>query len=76
MRARGSIKSYARYVAQIPVVAFSTLTHLAGYAPWSPVESVPLRSLDALHMALAFSRAATRVITFDARTANAAALHG
>jgi predicted nucleic acid-binding protein len=39
-------------------------------------ESVPLRTLDALHIALALSGAATRVITFDAHMANAAALHG
>jgi uncharacterized protein len=39
-------------------------------------DSVPLRTLDALHIALALSGAATRVITFDARMANAAALHG
>jgi predicted nucleic acid-binding protein len=38
--------------------------------------SVPLRTLDALHIALALSGAATRVITFDARMADAAALHG
>ena len=39
-------------------------------------ESVPLRTLDALHIALALSGAATRIITFDARMADAAALHG
>jgi hypothetical protein len=39
-------------------------------------ESVALRTLDALHIALALSGAATRVITFDARMATAAALHG
>ena len=39
-------------------------------------ESVPIRTLDALHIALALSGAATRVITFDSRMASAAALHG
>jgi predicted nucleic acid-binding protein len=39
-------------------------------------ESIPLRTLDALHIALALSGAATRVITFDSCMANAAALHG
>ena len=39
-------------------------------------ESVALRTLDALHISLALSDAATRVITFDVRMANAAALHG
>lgn len=39
-------------------------------------ESVPLRTLDALHIALAVSGEATRVITFDVRIAEAATLHG
>ena len=39
-------------------------------------DSIPLRTLDALHVALALSGAAARVITFDARMADAAALHG
>jgi predicted nucleic acid-binding protein len=39
-------------------------------------ESVPLRTLDALHIALAFSGSATRMITFDSRLADAAVLHG
>ena len=39
-------------------------------------ESVPLRTLDALHIALAVSGNATHVITFDVRMAEAAVLHG
>lgn len=39
-------------------------------------ESVPLRTLDALHIALAVSGEARRVITFDGRMAEAAVLHG
>jgi len=39
-------------------------------------ESVPLRTLDALHIALAVSGEARRVITFDSRMAEAAVLHG
>ena len=39
-------------------------------------ESVPLRTLDALHIALALSGAATRIVTFDTRMADAAALYG
>jgi len=39
-------------------------------------ESVPLRTLDALHIALALNRGATRLLTFDVRMADAAALHG
>jgi predicted nucleic acid-binding protein len=39
-------------------------------------ESVPLRTLDALHIALAVSGGARRVVTFDSRLAEAAALHG
>lgn len=39
-------------------------------------ESVALRTLDALHIALAASGDATRVITFDSRMAEAARLHG
>jgi predicted nucleic acid-binding protein len=39
-------------------------------------ESVPLRTLDALHISLALSGAATRVVTFDVRMAQAATLHG
>ena len=39
-------------------------------------ESVPLRTLDALHIALAVSGEATHVVTFDRRMAEAAALHG
>ena len=39
-------------------------------------ESIPLRTLDALHIALADSGGARRVITFDGRMAAAAALHG
>jgi predicted nucleic acid-binding protein len=39
-------------------------------------ESVPLRTLDSLHISLALSGAATHVITFDVRMAEAAALHG
>jgi predicted nucleic acid-binding protein len=40
------------------------------------IESAPLRTLDALHIALALSGAAERVITFDVRMASAAAVHG
>jgi predicted nucleic acid-binding protein len=36
------------------------------------IDSVPLRALDALHIALAFSGAATRIATFDARMSAAA----
>ena len=39
-------------------------------------ESVPLRTLDALHIALAVSGEAGRLITFDGRMAEAAARHG
>jgi uncharacterized protein len=39
-------------------------------------ESIPLRTLDALHIALAISSKATYVATFDVRLAEAAALHG
>ena len=39
-------------------------------------ESVPLRTLDALHIALAISGEARHVLTFDGRMAEAAALHG
>ena len=39
-------------------------------------ESVPLRTLDALHIALAISGEAGSVLTFDGRMAEAAALHG
>ena len=39
-------------------------------------ESVSLRTLDALHIALALSGSARRLITFDTRLADAAALHG
>ena len=39
-------------------------------------ESVPLRTLDALHIALAVSGEATHVVTFDRRMAEAAALRG
>ena len=39
-------------------------------------ESVPLRTLDALHIALALSGEATCVVTFDNRLSEAAALHG
>ena len=39
-------------------------------------ESVPLRTLDALHIALALSGGAKGVITFDSRLAEAAAVHG
>ena len=39
-------------------------------------QSVPLRTLDALHIALAVSGGARRVITFDSRLAEAAALQG
>jgi hypothetical protein len=39
-------------------------------------DSVPLRTLDALHIALALSAQARRVVTFDSRMAEAAALHG
>src|SRR5262245_54903945 len=35
-------------------------------------ESVPLRTLDALHISLALSGTATRVVTFDVRMAQAA----
>jgi predicted nucleic acid-binding protein len=38
--------------------------------------SVPLRTLDALHIALALSGQAQRVVTFDPRLAEAAALNG
>lgn len=39
-------------------------------------DSPPLRTLDALHLALALSGAATRVITFDSRLADAAMSQG
>ena len=39
-------------------------------------ESVPLRTLDALHIALALSGTAERVITFDVRMASATVAHG
>ena len=39
-------------------------------------QSVALRTLDALHIALALSGQAQRVLTFDDRMADAAALHG
>jgi predicted nucleic acid-binding protein len=39
-------------------------------------ESIVLRTLDALHIALALSVPAGRVITFDVRMADAAALYG
>jgi predicted nucleic acid-binding protein len=39
-------------------------------------ESVALRTLDALHIALAASGGATHVLTFDRRMAEATALHG
>lgn len=39
-------------------------------------ESVPLRTLDALHIALAMSGEAARVVTFDDRMAEAAVLQG
>lgn len=38
--------------------------------------SVPMRTLDALHLALAFSGAATHLLTFDARMQDAAAQSG
>lgn len=38
--------------------------------------AVPLRTLDALHLALAFSGAATHVLTFDRRMREAALLSG
>jgi predicted nucleic acid-binding protein len=39
-------------------------------------ESVPLRTLDALHIALAFSGAATHILTFDRRMREAAVQTG
>jgi predicted nucleic acid-binding protein len=39
-------------------------------------ESIPLRTLDALHIALAISGKATSIATFDLRLAEAAALYG
>ena len=39
-------------------------------------ESVPLRTLDALHVALALSGAATHILTFDRRMKEAAAIAG
>ncbi len=39
-------------------------------------ESVPVRTLDALHIVLALSGLAERMITFDVRMANAALVHG
>lgn len=39
-------------------------------------ESVPLRTLDALHIALALSGEAASVVTFDERMAEAAVLQG
>jgi len=39
-------------------------------------ESVPLRALDALHIAIALSGPAERMITFDVRMASAAVVHG
>ena len=39
-------------------------------------EFIPLRTLDALHISLALSGGARRLITFDVRMAQAAALHG
>ncbi len=40
------------------------------------MDSVPLRTLDALHVALAFSGAATHVLTFDRRMREAAVQSG
>jgi len=40
------------------------------------MDSVPLRTLDALHVALAFSGAATHVVTFDRRMREAAVQSG
>jgi predicted nucleic acid-binding protein len=40
------------------------------------IDSVPLRTLDALHITLAISGSATRVVTFDGRLGEAAALLG
>jgi predicted nucleic acid-binding protein len=39
-------------------------------------EKIPLRTLDALHIALAFSGGAQQLATFDIRMAEAAELHG
>ena len=39
-------------------------------------DSIPLRTLDALHIALAVSGEAVSIVTFDLRMAEAAALHG
>jgi predicted nucleic acid-binding protein len=39
-------------------------------------ETIPLRTLDALHIALAVSGGAMHIVTFDVRMADAAALHG
>lgn len=39
-------------------------------------DTVPLRTLDALHIALALSGRASQIVTFDKRLAHAAALHG
>ena len=38
--------------------------------------SIPLRTLDALHIALAFSGGAQQVVTFDGRMTEAAVLYG
>lgn len=40
------------------------------------MDSVPLRTIDALHVALAFSGAATHVLTFDRRMREAAVQSG
>jgi predicted nucleic acid-binding protein len=40
------------------------------------IESVALRTLDALHVAIALSGQAQSIVTFDLRMADAAALHG
>jgi predicted nucleic acid-binding protein len=50
--------------------------HRAAERMLMSTESIPLRTLDALHIALALSRGAMQIITFDVRMANAAALHG
>lgn len=54
----------------------SPAIHRAAERMLLTTESIALRTLDALHIALAVSGEATRVITFDGRMEAAAVLHG
>jgi uncharacterized protein len=57
-------------------VAITPTIHRDAERMLRSTESVPLRTLDALHIALALSGRAECIITFDARMANAAVVHG